>query len=765
MDTLADLASMQHQQVVRVNTSNSGNSRKTDEVERHTSSSSRPLPSLSRPSSYTGSSLDINLSEPFKFYNVLNYVENSGVSWDVEGAKAAANELANNPSSYESYVRLVKALHQGLKVHVDRVDLKITESSEKPQSFTLTEELQQARQSMSARFSLSEDLWADWIDDQQQLAVTLEDCLEVVEICQRAVSEEVGSVKLWQVYGNWFLQLFCATHDSPLQDVTEFLMGKIQAWSDEDRMVATEVFSKTQLLNLWTQAVAATRRRINDGHLIWDIYIDIRMEELDASPSEDGIQFNRSEFMTRLHEPHATWDDTFEKFSSFVSRFGHEAYEETMVTVKQSTIDARKRYSVRENHESRLQRAYDHGSTTEEWTAFTEYIEWELGLSRELKFFSFDLLDSLYQRATLRLPSEATLWDDYLTFLVDENLQHQQSAPVLQTFDRACRHCPWSGSLWSQYIQFAEKKQLSHEIIEQVKHRATSTGLLDAGGLEEILKVHTAWCGYLRRQAFYPGSNDEDVDVAEVGIRSAIEDMETLGRKKYGKSYQGDPKYRLERLYIKFLSQCRNWKSARHTWKSLIHRRGNSHEFWLAFAEWEMTLWAFNVKDDQPLTSTPTEATAVLKQSLHRKDIDWPEKMIQSYLYHCEDHGTIEELQFAIVETKKASRLLTKRRYEEAARMQDVATTSSHPEVNGKRKRPRHEHDGDGLEHQSTKKSRADEQVSQTDATDHGSPMQVDPSTEKLASKRDRENTTVIVRNLPSNVTNLRVRQYFRDVS
>ena len=53
--------------------------------------------------------------------------------------------------------------------------------------------------------------------------------------------------------------------------------------------------------------------------------------------------------------------------------------------------------------------------------------------------------------------------------------------------------------------------------------------------MEEILKVHTAWCSFLRRRAFMPDSTDEDQDVAEVGIRSAIEDMETLGHAKYGK--------------------------------------------------------------------------------------------------------------------------------------------------------------------------------------------------------------------------------------
>jgi hypothetical protein len=67
--------------------------------------------------------------------------------------------------------------------------------------------------------------------------------------------------------------------------------------------------------------------------------------------------------------------------------------------------------------------------------------------------------------------------------------------------------------------------------------------------------------------AFQRDATDEELDVAEVGIRSALESVDTLGKKKYGKDYKGDPRYRIERIYIKYLSQSGSWDSARRRGK------------------------------------------------------------------------------------------------------------------------------------------------------------------------------------------------------
>jgi hypothetical protein len=298
----------------------------------------------------------------------------------------------------------------------------------------------------------------------------------------------------------------------------------------------------------------------------------------------------------------------------------------------------------------------------------------------------------------------------------------------------------------------------------ELKHKATSTGLLDAGGLEEVIKVHSMWCSYLRRRAFLSDSTDEDLDVAEVGIRSAIERVQELGENKYGKDYAGDPLFRLERIYIRYLSESNSWDSAREYFKGLIGRRGNCYEFWLAYYFWELLAWGkFQSNEVTPDTArntpNPSLATAVLKQAIQRTDLDWPEKLVTTYISHCEDYEDADELQLAIIETRKVLRAVTRRRekqaLEAAATAQSAApaveTAAAESEASttiSKRKREDDTAEANGLP---SKKARAEDNPS--------------ISNEPAQLKRDRENATVFVKNVPPNISEAKIRQFFRDVS
>lgn len=95
-----------------------------------------------------------------------------------------------------------------------------------------------------------------------------------------------------------------------------------------------------------------------------------------------------------------------------------------------------------------------------------------------------------------------------------------------------------------------------------------------------------------------------------------------------------DPSFRLERIYLKYLTQCRNWQACRGIWKSLIPKHGNSYDFVVRYYLWEMSTWGklsfaeHERNGVDPLS--PTEATNVLRQALKRPKLDWPEKVMVS---------------------------------------------------------------------------------------------------------------------------------------
>ncbi|KAJ5574061.1 uncharacterized protein N7459_008488 [Penicillium hispanicum] len=749
MDTLADLAAMQHHQPQRQNAPSMLRNTKSYEHQLSPSTIHPHVNQINHNTPTPRTSFDIAMSEGPRESARRNYV---ATSLEAEAQRAATdlfNQIQENPHTYEAHVKFIGLLHGGFVNHVYPPNNPDIHGD--PRRYDLLRDLRTAREEMDKLFAMGEDLWAEWIQDESMLAHSVTERIAVMELCQRSVEEELGSTKLWHIYGEWVLYLYTAAAGE----------GGAGQWTEEDRMIGREVFSWQSVLDVWQRAAEATQWRINNSHLVWDRFLDLLAQDLSRDPSQEKITKLRALYDVRLQTPHATWDQTFQTFSGFISTYYEANYEDIMADTVARASSAKKFYAAREELELRLSKAEESGDRNLEWPIYTEYIDWEMNRNRRRRQFHFELANAVYQRAVLRFPTDVSLWEDYVMFLIGESMNGHKATTTISTLDRGTRHCPWSGNLWSQYLMSSEREGRSFSTISNIKHKATSTGLLDAGGMEEVLKVHTAWCSYLRRRAFQQDSTDEDLDVAEVGIRSAIESVQELGEKKYGRYYKGDPLFRLERIYIRYLSESGSWDSARETFKGLVARRGNSYEFWLTYYSWELISWSKFVQGEATVdaarrTPNPSYATAVLKQAIKRTDLDWPEKIVQTYIAHCEDYEDSDELQLALVETRRAMRAVNSRRETEAA---EAAAVQQHQqqqleaavEAAASSEKRKREDEKDTNGEPTTKKARSDEAVLEIDA-------------ESAALRRDREHSTVIVKNLPKETSEHPVRQFFRHV-
>lgn len=777
MDTLADLASMQHHQPPppsQPQQQQHQHQQQQQHAQHHQRTARQNAPNMLRNAEFHQSQLspstihphvnqinhntptprtsfDLAMADGPRESAQRNYVQ---TSLDPEAQHLATelfNKIQENPHTYEAHVQFIGLLHAGFVNHVYPPNNPDIHGD--PRRYDLLKDLRTAREEMDKLFAMGEDLWAEWIQDESMLAHTVMERTSVMELCQRSVEEEFGCTKLWHIYGEWVLYLYNAT-------TGEHGAGQ---WTEEDRMIGREVFTWQTVLDVWQRAAEATQWRINNSHLVWDRFLELLTQDLSRAPSQEKINHLRGLYEVRLQTPHATWDQTFQTFSGFVSTYFESNYEDIMSETVAQASSSKNFYAAREEFEHRLSKAQDSGDKSVEWNLYREYIDWELSRNRRRREFHFELVNAVYQRAVLRFPTDVSLWEDYIMFLIGESMHGHASTTTLATLDRATRHCPWSGNLWSQYLLSSEREGQSFSKISGIKHRATSTGLLDAGGMEEVLKVHTTWCSYLRRRAFLSDATDEDLDVAEVGIRSAIESVQELGEKKYGRSYQGDPHFRLERIYIRYLSESGSWDSARETFKGLVPRRGDSYEFWLTYYSWELVCWSKFVQGEATVdaarrTPNPSFATAVLKQAIKREDLDWPEKLVQTYIAHCEDYEDADELQLAVIETRKAVRAVTARREREAReaaaaqqqqqqqQQQQWEAAAEAASTSEKRKREDEKENGEPI----SKKVRAEEVAPEQGA--------VEP--QPLA--RDREHATVVVKNLSRETTEHNVRQFFR---
>ena len=689
-------------------------------------------------------------------------------------------QLAESSYLRDSHVQLIQLLHKGFRSHVIPPD--DSDQIRKPHDYPLLQELRQAREAMDARFQVGEELWIQWLQDECMIAQTTEDRIAVIELCKKAVEEEAGSSLIWRFYGDWMWILYKIAHDidEVYEDCsleTDPVLSQVvtsQTWTEEDTIAGPEIFQWQPMIEVWKQGVQATQWHIDSSHAVWDPYLDLQVYNHDANKSEENFRHVWRSFSDRLKQPHLTWDDTLQAFSRFVSMNcdNNEQYEQVIVDEKKKASKGIYEKDLRQERELNLQQAAENGDTTTEWSLMAEYLEWESAQHKKKSAppFSHDMFAALCERANLKFPAEVDFWEAHIELMMEKPRTREI---LLGVADRATRHCPWSGELWARRLYCMEAAKKPFDDLETVKHLATSTGLLEeVGNMEELIKVHLAWCGYLRRQAFAPSSSEDERDVAHVAIRSAIEDVKKIGEKKFGPGFKGDPLFRIEKIYLKFLTQAGNFEACREWWHKLMLSHGDSYEFWNVYYLWEMNIWGVErgrAEATGAAFPSPERATGLLQRAIRRPNLDWPEKLIDAYIHHCAQHESIDRFQEANTEARRASKQVAKRRAKEMAEAATVqqqnpthhsATVTSEPmaEVASETNKRRHESDhstNDENDHKRLKVSEGDTNV--------GSPTAASSSSATAQAKRDREHTTVVVKHLPADITEFKVRKFFQD--
>ncbi|KAF4465642.1 PRP24-pre-mRNA splicing factor [Fusarium albosuccineum] len=618
---------------------------------------------------------------------------------------------------------------------------------------------------------IGEDNWLAYLEEIVRNASDLEQRVNAIEHYKRAVGAEPGSLRIWLAYCNYFWSLW---------EATQAPSG--HGWSDEECLLGRELFSFGAALGLWQKGYEAIQYRLGDSHLLWDRWISLEMELLAKTKTPEGIKRITHLYRARLLTPHLTWDETSQSFSTFLSEYNRAAWEDSMKEITASAQETKRLIAAREHFETKLKHAIDDGDIEAQKNALITYLDWEMIQSKRSNDnpeIGIDLCRGLYARAlTCVLATDQNTWYEYIVFLSSSNSDLQAPTNLIDVLERAVRHCPWSGLLWNRYILCAEEAKLPFSKVESIKHAATSEDQLLKDGMEAMIEMYVAWCGFLKRTAMDATATDEAVDVADVGLGAALEDVSVVGQRLYGKDFQGDPKFRLERIYIQYLTEKKGAvDEARAQWNKLaaLQIHADNHDFWFRYYMWEMLIFSSSGAQDNrsPTPSSggaslwiPTLATGVLTRAVARRTIDWPEKVLEVYMQHCNDYEIPLSLRKAADRVHKTGKEVKRRREREeqekatAYAAYYTAPESQEPgqEINSpsgpKRKR---EANADATEEPESASKR---QKSDANAGE----LEKDSITQQTqVTKRDRENTTVIVTNLPGDVSLTKLRQYFKE--
>ncbi|RFU79536.1 hypothetical protein TARUN_2689 [Trichoderma arundinaceum] len=608
---------------------------------------------------------------------------------------------------------------------------------------------------------VGEDSWLAYLDETIRNASDLEKRVNVVELFKRAVGAEPGSLRIWLAYCNYFWSLWADSQSDAA------------GWPEEEQLMGRELFSFGSALDLWQQGYEAIKYRINDSSILWSRWISLEMELLEKTKTPEGVKRITHLYRDRLVTPHLTWEDTSQMYSSFLSEYNRVAWEESMKDITALSQGAKRLMAERDPFELRLEQATRADDVEAQKRAMIEYLEWEASqtdVSQDNIDIYFNLCCGLYARALTGIfASDESIWHEHIVYLSSSYADEMAPEYLLNALRRAVQHCPWSGRLWNRLILCAEEAKLDFSEVESIKHAATSENQLYKHGMESMIEMYVAWCGFLKRTAMDASATDEAVDVADVGLSAALEDVEVVGKRLYGKDFQGDPKFRLERIYIQYLTEKkRAIDEARLQWNKLAEAQihADNHDFWFRYYMWEMLIFSSTNTSNSPTPSSvginfriPALATAVLQRAVNRPTIDWPEKVLEVYMQHCNDYELSHSVRRAADAVQKVERNIAKRRALEQEEKAAAYAAYYNAQVTD------HDEAVSGEASPGQWKRKREDAVDSQERTSTNKRQKNEHELHEAQSglRRDRENTSVIVRNLPADVTQTKLRQYFKE--
>ncbi|KAI6122456.1 hypothetical protein EDD16DRAFT_1570902 [Pisolithus croceorrhizus] len=613
----------------------------------------------------------------------------------------------------------------------------------------------EAREMVANYLAVGDEVWMPIIDDKVASLVMEEGArvAEVLELYERAERDYL-SIPLLRKNVEFLINVhehFNVAVDSPEE--------------------LKEVFTSQWAREAIDAVVAKGAGHLSQSQQLWRLQRDWELDMLDRTPVEERpplVDYVQNLILARLQQPHSEHEGTFQSYSSFTTKYKPASeYEALLVAASKLRSRAAKAYQRRE--------AAELGLTS--LNAYAQYISSE----RRAKKLDVFVLTGVYERALAeaakrRFSGEVgaeealrSFWIGYLDFSRTRGAEDSEMTTLLR---RAMRSVPGSGETWARYIRHLEKNKsdlAEDESVEEAESipdayaRALSTNLFTKLGKgspdrdpEQIIPLVLARAS-AEKHGIEAGRANEDSFADLVKI---VEDGLAMVR---GASKAGDPRFRLE----KFLSEL---------YLNLAGMPDAAVQLWAATAKHYKSSWASWVAYTDVLIRTDHHDLARSTfQEVSAKNLDYPEALWDAWINFEYAHGSLVSLEEALARVERARTQVEARRIQEAQKAFEMAqvqhakeretvsvpTSAAVPETgqvtvaDGTGESM----DVDEINSGALGKRKAgdDEPAEATD----GKRQRLEKPPAPL--KRDRENCTVFVADLPSGTGEEQLKTLFKD--
>ncbi|XP_066592775.1 squamous cell carcinoma antigen recognized by T-cells 3-like [Prorops nasuta] len=515
--------------------------------------------------------------------------------------KVLETALAQNPYDYSSHIGLIVKLQK--MGELDR--------------------LRTARENMSLKYPLSPELWLSWMKDEINLATSLEQKANVVQLCERAVKDYL-SVEVWLEY-------------------LQFSIGNMGADKDASKKVR----------QLFEQALTAVGLHTIKGAIIWEAFREFEsvlyalIDQENQAEKKEQINRIGNLFRRQLACPLLDMDKTYEEYKAWRKEDGADA-----------TID-----------DNIVKECYERGlAKLTSLLPFEEVVVSSQNESETLDAYKAYLLHEkqnsdpgritvLFERAIAELSLEVSLWLDYVNYL-ENNIKIEN---ILQeVYRRASRNIPWCALIWQKWIRAYEKWNKPVIEVQSLFENSLLAGFSNA---EDYRNLWLTYLEYLRRGINVDSKEEENkqIDIIRRAYNNACEHLAKL----FG--LEGDPSCVILQYWARTEAiHANNMEKARSLWSDILSQgHSATAASWLEYISLERCYG-----DTKHLRKLYQKALTSVK--------DWPESIANAWIDFERDEGTLEQMELCELKTKEKLEKVAEERQKSQQMSQYESSTAQH---------------------------------------------------------------------------------------
>ncbi|KAG0143594.1 hypothetical protein CROQUDRAFT_109080 [Cronartium quercuum f. sp. fusiforme G11] len=622
------------------------------------------------------------------------------------------------------------------------------------------EELGQARTLMSEYFPVGEDFFLEWVEDLIASQAEPHDPASVeavLELYQQASMygffPTIESARLKYVIGLYYhvrgIQQPIEDLSTLLEDAADGKQMEVEPGNSHnqertpEQMVLETFITDGKVREVAIDALDRIGYHLVESTKVWNMWALYEFDLLQRTWGPDAISRFKSFLQSRLRIPHLESDQTFQIYSNFITKYDNNNYENEMVAVNELHSSARQQKQDREMYESQLKKSEN------SLEAYMKYLGWETTTKKT----DFSLVSTLFERAIHDHPNSVELWTDYLRYL---NNSGEDISLAIGAARRAIRTIPWSGEIWATVIRTFERNGQTAENVEELCARAINSKFLEQD-VEAIVSFSIGRADFHRRRldAYLAAGGEEDGEQVDALLESVVNALNYgIEQVKKVPNQFGDPTCRLEKYMTTLLEHHGREDDAAKVWQKATKQYREVYSTWISAADYEAHRGDLK------------RAREYYKKAANAK-LDYPEYLLQAWITFEHHYGNLQDLEYALAKTSNLMKGITvrrKRESEQQALLLQQSVSQSLPSVEASEKK-----------HISSVSTEADSEPKKRKAEVTGDKVnggddkraRLDPTPrreDQVADlKRDRENCTVLVGGLPSDVKEANLKQLFRD--